>query len=660
MEKRSVYEYIKENINVNGKFSVDASLREYVENQKKDSDLDVYNEDNLYIGKEKISFDFLFGKVDKVEFRLFSLFDKAIKESNFKELDKYLNESTFSVKKNLEELKARFERNIESIDESKLLKVCKEEIKKTKSLYMIYIYLIVLSRLDIKKDDEVQEIILRFALVHEYTKFINEYLIDRCSYPDYKRFYLAKRLNDKADINAVIAKMKIDTPEIKEWALFTVSYSHDSDSIVEIVNILDLEKILKDKGKIRQYYYAVGRIISSFIIGCKKEEEYPTFTKILKEYIRNFKNYEADLEIFDVAAYNYIMLSDKSYAYNEEAIIVKEEKQNILNEYKKVLTTETTIKMLKDILNSGDQRKEKKVCSIIARMNIQELILMLFNYYKSNPIGNARMLFALQNVPEIYEKAVYLLYQSINLDELVGEYENVIRDEDVWSPVDTLIENVRKMKDLGAKVYAKTLRAKSLNYRKSTVRSIFSWTFDDEFSIEDLPDELKESIEYIEKNELNDEIRKQLNSILGKNKLDIFEQYENVKDKLRLVGKNDEKVIEANKNIFDKDDRNIYLNTSNIFGKLSIEETIDGYKLLDSDKLLYFEQMNDEYYAFVQGSKFGEEYIVKLKHDKDYKLIDTMCNCGNNKNDRFCKHVSALLMRLSKINKLREESNDKK
>ena len=137
MEKRSVYEYIKENINVNGKFSADASLREYVENQKKDSDLDLYNEDNLYIGKEKISFDFLFGEVDKIEFRLFSLFDKAIKESNFKELDKYLSESTFSVRKNLEELKARIVKNIENIDESELLKVCKEEIRKTKSIYIM-------------------------------------------------------------------------------------------------------------------------------------------------------------------------------------------------------------------------------------------------------------------------------------------------------------------------------------------------------------------------------------------------------------------------------------------------------------------------------------------------------------------------------------------
>ena len=52
--------------------------------------------------------------------------------------------------------------------------------------------------------------------------------------------------------------------------------------------------------------------------------------------------------------------------------------------------------------------------------------------------------------------------------------------------------------------------------------------------------------------------------------------------------------------------------------------------------------------------------IVQLKYDKDYKLIDTICNCGNNKNDRFCKHVSALLMQLGRINKLREESNDKK
>ena len=211
----------------------------------------------------------------------------------------------------------------------------------------------------------------------------------------------------------------------------------------------------------------------------------------------------------------------------EEVILVKEEKEKILKEYKKALTTEPTINMLKDILNSGDRKMTKKVFDIIARLNIKELILMLFNYYKSDPVGNDRMLFALQNVPEVYEKAVYLLYESIDLDELIGDYENVIRDEDVWSPVDTLIESVRKMKELAVKVYAKTLRAKSLNYRKSTVRSIFSWTFDDEFSIDNLPDELKESIEYIDKNELNDEIRKQLNSILGKDKVDIFEQYEN-------------------------------------------------------------------------------------------------------------------------------------
>ena len=659
MEKRSVYEYIKENINVNGKFSADASLREYVENQKKDSDLDLYNEDNLYIGKEKISFDFLFGEVDKIEFRLFSLFDKAIKESNFKELDKYLSESTFSVRKNLEELKARIVKNIENIDESELLKVCKEEIRKTKSIYMIYIYLIVLSKLDIKKDDEVQEIILRFALVHEYTKFINEQLIDKCSYPDYKRFYLAKRLNNKADINGIIAKMKIDTPELREWALFTVSNNYDSNDIVEILNILDLEKFLKEKGEIRQYYNAVGRIIFCFILGCKKEEEYPFFTKVLKEYIKKFSSHVTDYEMFDIAAHNYIVLLD-DYSFMEEVILVKEEKEKILKEYKKALTTEPTINMLKDILNSGDRKMTKKVFDIIARLNIKELILMLFNYYKSDPVGNDRMLFALQNVPEVYEKAVYLLYESIDLDELIGDYENVIRDEDVWSPVDTLIESVRKMKELAVKVYAKTLRAKSLNYRKSTVRSIFSWTFDDEFSIDNLPDELKESIEYIDKNELNDEIRKQLNSILGKDKVDIFEQYENIKEKLRLVGKNDEKVIEANKNIFDKNDRKMHLNTSDIFGKLSIDESIDAYKVLDSNKLLYFDKMDDEYYAFIQGSRFGEEYIVKLKYDKDYKLIDTICNCGNNKNDRFCKHVSALLMQLGRINKLREESNNKK
>ena len=54
----------------------------------------------------------------------------------------------------------------------------------------------------------------------------------------------------------------------------------------------------------------------------------------------------------------------------------------------------------------------------------------------------------------------------------------------------------------------------------------------------------------------------------------------------------------------------MHLNTSDIFGNLSIDESIDAYKVLDSNKLLYFDKMDDEYYAFIQGSRFGEEYIL--------------------------------------------------
>lgn len=67
---------------------------------------------------------------------------------------------------------------------------------KTQNMYCMYIYLLLASYTNIKDDESLQNIILKIALIPEYTAFINDYVLDKFPYPDYYRFYIAKRIDN--------------------------------------------------------------------------------------------------------------------------------------------------------------------------------------------------------------------------------------------------------------------------------------------------------------------------------------------------------------------------------------------------------------------------------------------------------------------------------
>ena len=46
-------------------------------------------------------------------------------------------------------------------------------------MYCMYIYLLLASYTNIKDDETLQNIILKIALIPEYTAFINDYVLDK-------------------------------------------------------------------------------------------------------------------------------------------------------------------------------------------------------------------------------------------------------------------------------------------------------------------------------------------------------------------------------------------------------------------------------------------------------------------------------------------------
>ena len=95
------------------------------------------------------------------------------------------------------------------------------------------------------------------------------------------------------------------------------------------------------------------------------------------------------------------------------------------------------------------------------------------------------MLFAIKTFSEVHEKAVELLYEKINWDDIIEEYENVRRTSDIFHPVEILIDEAREYKSIAMKIYSKTLRAKALIFRQSAINELRRWYYNKGISVND-------------------------------------------------------------------------------------------------------------------------------------------------------------------------------
>lgn len=662
MEERSIYEFIQENMNFNGKISADCKLSDYLKRvYGKEYN---YDEGKIYNHTIPREFNFPFedAAIQRVEFRLYTLVDKMLKSLNSDELEEHFINNDMIVRKNIDKIIDVIEKNIENIDKEKLSEFCKENILKTKNMYCMYIYLLLISYTDLKDKERLQNIILKVGLLSEYTNFINDYVLDKFLYPDYSRFYLVKRVVEEKDIGKLLDKISFESDQIKNWVLINYTSRFSDEFIIKSVEKLELLKILKKWDLDAKRYHAIGETLSYFLSNSYLYDNIDHFENILLEYISLYEKFCVNVEVFEVTT-----------QIHEKLIRIKElsvgTQRSLVAKYKEVLTGDTTVNLIKSLLAKPylDKWYRNKLFNVISMLNISEFYLKIFNVYKENPVENCNLVTVFNNSPELFEKAVNLLEKQINWDDIIGEYNNV----DVgWQPndiVQSLIIYVADFPEIAMSIYAKTLKSKTLNHRRDTLFYIRCWEYKNNIYYRNLSDELKESIKYVLKNELNALVISEAQGITGiESEVTYGYNMENslrrtsIASKFNFVGKNDEKIrAELEEKIEELENRNRVINLkSYIFGKLDIDESLEGLNLIDGGKLMYVEQLNGETFGCCQGDEFGKEYIVILKSDEENNLKEEICSCGNCKKERFCKHVSAVLIYLSKMND--KEAEEKK
>ena len=73
---------------------------------------------------------------------------------------------------------------------------------------------------------------------------------------------------------------------------------------------------------------------------------------------------------------------------------------------------------------------------------------------------------------------------------------------------------------------------------------------------------------------------------------------------------------------------------------------------------MYASRDKNEFFAYCQGDNFGEEYMVRIKYNKDYVVNKISCTCGCMQDDGYCKHVAATLMYIDKTKEFKENRLD--
>lgn len=651
MKKISIYDYIQENIELSGKICKGFELTDYLEEiTNKKIEL---NKDNSYqIKKGNLDIEKLLdtNKIKKPEFILYATIDKLLDTLSSKELEEYLDKKELNIVENVTEIASKIESKINTINGKKLITFCKENIMKTQNMYCMYIYLLLASYTNIKDDESLQNIILKIALIPEYTAFINDYVLDKFPYPDYYRFYIAKRIDNlNYGMLSLLSKMSFTCDEVKYWVLENVDTNRSDNTIIDLVDKLELLKLM-DKFEIDEKLYKnIGKTIYSLF---SSFENLDRFENIFIKYISFYENFDINSELFSMVTNIYKNIYN-SYSLSEDV------KNHLTNAFKSKLVTQNTIIFIKNEINNNDKSffEKNELYETILSLNISELYLNLFNILKKEPLENWYLVYLFKDKKNLLKEAIEILYKAINWDDYIGKYSALKDNSSKDTPIITLINFSDDFPEIALKIHEKSLKAKSYNIRYHSLNSLYNLIQEGKVMDYDLlPKNLKDSIKYLYKNETDipcKELAREIMGIMSKEYDMPFEEKERrnkIAQNLTLLNQSDaQKVEERN---LEKESESTTINLNNIILKGSDYDTWrKGVYLVSNGKVIYIKRVENNLTAWCQGDEFGKEYMVKIKGDQDANIIETFCTCGKAQPKNYCKHIAAALIYQNKLNK---------
>lgn len=610
----SIYKYISKNIQNNGKL--------------KDSfNLDMYNK------VSNVELKFAPGTLDgidcyhfKVEAdnELFNYMLEKFKVVNNENIEDVGNEIVEYFNSSEKRVLSTIDRIIDWIMESNeinfdsVFRLALYLAFESTSIEAIKIAIGIIGLIDLSDEDELVEILIKFALCDEFTLYVMIALGGLENLNDI-RFMLIKKVNGWGKIH-ILSKIQVTNDVIKEWLIIngcknTINFGYTAWEIYEKINLMEVlnrEKLTKEE------FSGITDIMEGLFAEGPINKIPSNYNEIMKNYIKQFRKFIYELDFYRVP----ILLSIFLFTQEDEC----EEDIEIAKDLIDLMNSNEIINTLKESID--DDIKLPKVINVIKFNNEINLYGEIYEKYKQDPFEYCYCLEYLLENDIFKKKSIELLSKAMNLEKHYDNPENIMGMNERYSNnLSLIIQILRGYPFLGNDFIIAGIKSRYMQPRNAALNTIECWLNMTDREFKDFPEEIYNAVVELQKNEIIKDYKIRINELL-KIKEDLSEY-------------NDPPIIWNDRAY--EEDLDLELLTDEIDDLFEPQIKMRGKDYYYKNMVYSCNETSDGYIAFVQGSDFAKEYEVKIEKNESGRIKAITCNCPYL---NYCKHEYATILYL--------------
>jgi len=419
-----------------------------------------------------------------------------------KQISKYLGE--VGVIQIMDSLTRRVLYNIEKIDVKKLFEIVKRWATESNNIELTKLGLACLGLFDIENDEECREIIINLGKCEEFTLYS---IVAMASWKDVNDliFEYAKTLSGWGKIHAV-ERLSATNETIRKWMLTsgcknTVvnAYSAYTCAIKgrmmeELIKDLD-DELLDGIGVIIEALHDEGPVpgISAYHDG----------VATIHKYLEHLKNRCNSIERIEV-----LLLIQERYENDEEIAKLCDD----------VLNNNDCVKIVSDVLNSDDDVNLHVVMNAakIFDIDTKEGILRRI---RKEPIKHSYYVNTIIDDKDVQDEIVELYKNAIPFEELdfnMGQETGFGEHFQHYMALSAVVRVCADYPHLGTYLVEMALWSSVVNNRFSACYTLEKWVEILGKPLKEISKEFHEQLTKLSKQEVNDELKKKIKTILNK------------------------------------------------------------------------------------------------------------------------------------------------
>ena len=611
----SIYKYICQNIQNNGKLKDTFNLDIYDNTHNEElkfapGALDGINYYHSKIESDEEVFNYIIEKLKKINVENI--------EETANDIVEYFNNSEKKVLATIDSILEWIIENKYVIDFNSVFRLALYLVIESNSIEALKIAIGIIGLIDLSKEKELKDVLIRLALCDEFTLYSIVALGNLENANDI-RFMLIKKVNGWGKIH-LLNSIEVTNDIIKEWLIINgckneVHLGYTASIIAEKINLIE---VLNRDVLTKEEFLGINDIMKGLFDDGPINGAPKNYIELIKKYIKHFRKFIYDLDFYDIPILLSMFLFNKDTKSKEDIEIASE----IMN----LMDSNEIVETLKKSVN--DDEKLPKVINVIKYNKEINLYSEIYEKYKQNPFEYYYCLEYLLKNDIFKKKSIELLSNVLDLEKYYSKPENIFGMKERYS--NNLVFIIQILKDypfLGNDFIIAGIKSRYMQPRNAALNTIESWINITNRKFKDFPKEIYNAVVELQKTEIIKNYKIRINELLE------------IKENLSEY--NDPPTIWSEES--NGEDLNLEIFDDKMDDLFESQIKMRGNDYYHKQMVYSCNETSNRYIAFVQGSDFAKEYEVKIEKNENGKIKSITCNCPY---PNHCKHEYATILYL--------------